>query len=286
MEKNKILIFILTMLFCLSSCSFNGIPTVSITETSQTLLDEESFSRNEGYVTEPSSEEKVITAQKDKNEAAATLPHVQTETTDRKNEETTGPENKSTVVAENTQTTETQTQQHYSEKETQQRDNEPDTTVVPVEVATAEPIKTSVCTITVKCDTVFNDPSLLKQSKMNFIPASGIILQKTEVEISGGDTVFDILKKACKENVCSASCAYCEKDGIRLEYTYTPAFSNYYIEGIHHLYEKDCGYMSGWMYSVNGMFPTAGVSSYSVKHGDDIAVMYTCNMGEDIGNMF
>ena len=66
-------------------------------------------------------------------------------------------------------------------------------------------------------------------------------------------------------------------------YVYTPAYSSNYIRGIHQLYEKDCGTRSGWMYSVNGIFPNYGVSKYTVKNGDVIRFAYTCDLGEDIG---
>ena len=82
------------------------------------------------------------------------------------------------------------------------------------------------------------------------------------------------------------NCIYCQDRGIQLEYNYTPAFSNYYVEGIHQIYEKDCGTQSGWMYSVNGNFPDEGSSSYTVSSGDVIVFSFTCNMGEDIGNYY
>lgn len=94
------------------------------------------------------------------------------------------------------------------------------------------------------------------------------------------------MKRACSENVCTDNCKYCQKSGIQLEYNFTPAFGTYYIEGIHQLYEKDCGSMSGWMFSVNGNFPTDGSSSYTVKPGDEIVFAYTCDMGDDIGNAY
>ncbi len=37
------------------------------------------------------------------------------------------------------------------------------------------------------------------------------------------------------------------------------------------------------MYSVNGIFPSVGCSSYELETGDNIEFIYTCNFGEDIG---
>lgn len=145
--------------------------------------------------------------------------------------------------------------------------------------------KAKVCYITITCDTINDNIDDLKDSKKQFVASDGIILGNVAVEFEKGDTAFDILKKACAENHCKANCRYC-KNGVQLEYTYTPAFNTYYVEGIHQLYEKDCGMQSGWMYSVNGVFPNVGSSSYSVKEGDKIVFAYTCDMGEDIGNYY
>ena len=64
---------------------------------------------------------------------------------------------------------------------------------------------------------------------------------------------------------------------------YRGSGSNTYIEGINNLYEFDGGSNSGWMYSVNGVYPNYGVGSYKVKSSDVIKFNYTCNLGADLG---
>lgn len=142
------------------------------------------------------------------------------------------------------------------------------------------------CEVSILCSSINENLDKLKEEKSKFVPKNGVILQNAQVQFSFGDTVFEVIKKACSENICNDACSYCEVGSIQIEYTYTPAFNNYYIEGIHQLYEKDCGSLSGWMYSVNGEFPNVGVSGYEVKDGDKIVFLYTCNMGEDIGNSY
>ena len=142
------------------------------------------------------------------------------------------------------------------------------------------------CTVVIKCTTVLDNFDALKNEKKGFIPSSGVILSSGKVYFSEGDSAFDVLQRACSENTCDMDCVFCQDRGIQLEYNYTPAFSNYYIEGIHQLYEKDCGSLSGWMYSVNGSFPTVGISQFTVSDGDIIVLEYTCDMGEDIGNTY
>lgn len=68
-----------------------------------------------------------------------------------------------------------------------------------------------------------------------------------------------------------------------MESSYTPVFNSAYIEGINNLYEFDCGEGSGWVYSVNGVYPNYGCSNYKVKPGDSIEWHYTCNYGKDVG---
>jgi hypothetical protein len=139
------------------------------------------------------------------------------------------------------------------------------------------------CSIEISCATILKNMDNLNESKKSFVPTSGTILKKTNVSVPEGSTVFDVLKKACKDGKCIDNCAQCKKAGIQLEFNWTPAYQNYYIEGIHQIYEKDCGDNSGWMYSVNGVFPNYGCSSYKVKSGDTIKWLYTCDLGEDIG---
>lgn len=130
----------------------------------------------------------------------------------------------------------------------------------------------STCTISIRCDTILNNMGSLTPGKEAYVPGNGVILSTTTVEFTEGETVFDILQRAC-----SAA-------GIQLESSYTPAYGSHYVEGIHQLYEMDCGPESGWMYQVNGWFPNYGCSSYTVSQGDAIVWCYTCvGLGADVG---
>ena len=127
------------------------------------------------------------------------------------------------------------------------------------------------CTIQIRCDTILNNWGNLNPDKAPFVPADGVILYNTTVEFESGQTVFDVL------------CWVCNTYGIQLEYVWTPMYGSYYIQGINHLYEFDCGQDSGWMYKVNGWFPNFGCSSYPLSDGDAITWCYTCNgLGADI----
>ena len=128
------------------------------------------------------------------------------------------------------------------------------------------------CSIEIRCDTILNNIGQLVPQKADYVPANGIILEKTTVNFLEGETVFEVLKRVCKEAE------------LQLEYSWTPAYDNYYIEGINHIYEFDCGSQSGWMYKVNSEFPNYGCSSYTVEAGDEIVWCYTCEgLGNDVG---
>ena len=143
-----------------------------------------------------------------------------------------------------------------------------------------------VCFVTIDCKNIKNNLSSLKKGKKAFVPQSGYILKDARVPFEEGESAFDALKRACKENVCTDNCEYCKKGGIQLEFSFTPAYKSYYVEGIHQLYEKDCGSFSGWMFSVNGEFSDVSSSEYLLKAGDKITFSYTVSMGDDLTEAF
>ena len=130
---------------------------------------------------------------------------------------------------------------------------------------------TGNCTLTIECHTLLDNLDNVKESKQKYVPASGVILKKTKGPFTEGETVYDILKRTCK------------KAGIQLEVSYSGGYGSYYVEGIGHLYEFDCGRESGWVYRVNGKQPNYGCSSCVVQEGDNIVWSYTCSgMGKDV----
>ncbi len=147
----------------------------------------------------------------------------------------------------------------------------PDKTPAPTSSATPAP-DIYTCTISIRCDTILDNMENLVEGKAQYVPANGVILAASSVQFYDGETVFDVLKRTCKAA------------GIQIEYSYFPIYESYYIEGINHLYEFDCGAESGWMYKVNGWFPNYGCSAYMLEDSDTIVWCYTCNgLGEDVG---
>lgn len=128
-------------------------------------------------------------------------------------------------------------------------------------------------TLEIRCDTLSSDMSKLENPAIkDYIPTDGTILAKTTYKGTTDNTVFDVLNTLCRNN------------DIQLEFSYTPIYESYYIEGINYLYEFDGGNLSGWMYKVNDWFPNYGCSSYFLSDGDVIEWVYTCDLGKDVGD--
>lgn len=179
-------------------------------------------------------------------------------------------------------TAESTTAASTTAKKTTAKKTEAETQQAEPETAESAP----VCFVTIDCKNIKNNLSSLKKGKKAFVPQSGYILKDARVPFEEGESAFDALKRACKENVCTDNCEYCQKGGIQLEFSFTPAYKSYYVEGIHQLYEKDCGSFSGWMFSVNGKFSDASSSEYLLKDGDKITFSYTVSMGDDLTEAF
>ena len=121
-----------------------------------------------------------------------------------------------------------------------------------------------LCTITVSCEHVYDNPDLVPDEKWLVIPKDGLILHTTTMKVKEGSTVYQVLRSACEQN------------GILLD----AALFSAYVRGIGNLYEFDLGRQSGWMYEVNGYYPPVGCGSYRVEEGDVIVWNYTCNRGD------
>lgn len=129
-------------------------------------------------------------------------------------------------------------------------------------------------TLEIRCDTVWKNWDLVdpELKEPGVVPRDGTVLAKTSIVFSEGDTVFSVLRRMVAEL------------GIALRYTGEPDKRNVYIDRIGTLGEFDCGASSGWLYSVNGSFPSVSCSVYTLTTGDAIRFLYTCDGGTDVGN--
>ena len=96
----------------------------------------------------------------------------------------------------------------------------------------------------------------------------GYVLNTTTVAISSGDTVWDVTKKVL--------------DQKEIDYTYSGTTS-IYIDSIDGDGEFDHGSGSGWVYSVNGTFPSKGCNHALSQSGDSIRWRYTLKLRRRCG---
>lgn len=146
-------------------------------------------------------------------------------------------------------------------------ENTPSETSVPEEQTETE----LTCTLSITCDTILKNIDKFNTDKLDILPEDGVIYAEKEVVFYEGESVFNVLKRETKQN------------RIHFEFTNTPIYETAYVEGIANIYEFDCGELSGWMYKVNGVYPGYGCSRYKLSNKDKIEVVYTCDLGNDVG---
>ena len=129
----------------------------------------------------------------------------------------------------------------------------------------------NICYITITCNTALESGEL-SEAMLEILPENGVILENYEAKYEDGESVFDVIARAVRDNK------------IHMEYSGTKSVP--YIEGVANLYEFDCGSLSGWMYRVNGWFPSFGMGQYKIKRGDSVELVYTCDLGEDVGDNY
>ena len=127
------------------------------------------------------------------------------------------------------------------------------------------------CILSIRCDTILDNMDDFNMDKESVLPSDGTIFAEKTVTFYEGESVFDVLLRETKNAK------------IHMEFESTPMYNSNYIEGIHNLYEFDCGPLSGWMYRVNDWFPNYGCSRYQLNDGDRIEWLYTCDLGRDLG---
>ncbi|HWQ42609.1 MAG TPA: X2-like carbohydrate binding domain-containing protein [Desulfosporosinus sp.] len=93
------------------------------------------------------------------------------------------------------------------------------------------------------------------------------VLPSTTMSLESGDTPYSVLVRKLGQSKVTV-------DG---------AGSSFYVSGIDGMNAGDDGPSSGWMYSVNGDYPSSSAGSYKLKKGNKVAWRYTTNMGKDIG---
>lgn len=211
---------------------------------------EETTTATEAAVTEVSAESVEIT-----NGASSTEAVMASTTTPGAS--TSAPVNNGTTARTNTTTTTTKRNTTTTRRiTTTKRTTTKKTTTT--KTTTAK----QYCYLTIECSRILDNMDSLKDGHSKYVPSDGNIIKNYKFTITGKETVYDVLKEACKDN------------GIKL--TAEKSNTGIYVKGINNLDEFDCGKYSGWIYRVNGITPAKSSSTYTIHNGDRITWSYKC----------
>ena len=250
---NRKIIIIITVLICLCAALItaqhfanketeNTTAPVTLTEAPQTTAPTE-------RETKEHSAEESSTAHTDKPESTAQTVKPTETPTEKTSKKPTTPAS-STAPASNHQNTEKPSAtERESTSQTTKKPQSETTAATTKETTTKEKRQKITVTLSISCEKALG--------KVDGLPESGYFLSPCKYTAEQGDTVFDVLEAAAKEN------------GISLKYQ-----SKSYIQAIGGLAEKDCGGGSGWTYKVNGAKPNKSAAKYEIAEGDTIEWYY------------
>ncbi|WP_240986517.1 X2-like carbohydrate binding domain-containing protein [Acididesulfobacillus acetoxydans] len=94
-----------------------------------------------------------------------------------------------------------------------------------------------------------------------------VLLSPTTVPLESGDTAYSVLVRKLGQ----------------AQVTVSGSGSSIYVSGISGLKAGTDGPLSGWMFSVNGVYGSVSAAAAALKNGDVVAWRYTTNLGQDLG---
>ncbi len=234
------------MCFCLAGCSLDGANTgaaeTNITVQSSAAVTEESLSAAKSTDAD---------ADTDTDTEALTE-----KTGDKSNGSSTSSEKSSAKKNNTTEKTSSSTSKKSAAATTK------GTTQKTSAVTTTTSSKYISCYVTVECTKILSNMNKLKAGHEDYVPPDGYIISSKKVSVKNGSSAYDAVKNACSQcnvTINATNSAY----GV-------------YVAGFNNIDEKDCGNMSGWLYSVNGVMPSKSCGKYILSNGDSIVFSYTC----------
>lgn len=255
-KKKPIIITIIVVIVCLVASVFiankysNQKPLESTTPTQSISVETELNSTSSNSTTKTTT---VINSMVKTTTSAISSTKPKTETTTNTTTKPTTLTTKRTTTKSTTKVTTTSTTSPVTSIELTQN-----TTVKPTISENSE-----ICYVTVECKEILNKLEKLSPGHSKYVPKNGYILQNYPVKISIGDTAYDALKTACSDN--------------NIKLTSTSTVYGIYVNGINNIDEKDCGSQSGWLYSVNSIYPSVSCGKQEINPNDNLIFHYTCN---------
>ncbi len=238
-KKICALLLSVTMCFCFTACSGNTQTKQSTTEIAVATAETQTTSETkEESTTAETKTSETTTAEKSDSKKSAKKKSLTTEQTTKADEKG----KKTTAKAKATTTAPSSKKAQQAEKKNKNG--------------------TVSCTVTVECKSILSHMDDLKEGHEEFVPSDGYIIKDYTYNGKQGDTAYDALKAACND-----------KD---IKLTSQKTTYGIYISGINNLDEFDCGKQSGWMYRVNGKYPSTTCGNVTVSENDSIVFEYVC----------
>lgn len=123
--------------------------------------------------------------------------------------------------------------------------------------------------LSISCASILDNMDKLDEGKKALVPGDGQILPAMVYSFDPGESVLDLVQRVLRD------------EEIHFDILHNPVYKSAYIRGINNIYEFDVGPLSGWLYRVNGDFPSYGLSAYFLEAGDEVELVYTCDLGRD-----
>lgn len=120
--------------------------------------------------------------------------------------------------------------------------------------------------MSIDCSDILDNMEMLDAGLEKYIPEYGLILADTYFPIKDGDTAYDVLIRAVKENKIQL-----ETQGM---------FGKKEIEGINYIYNSSCGDGSHWIYKINGKIQQPVCNIYELSAGDIVQWVFVCEEEE------
>lgn len=115
--------------------------------------------------------------------------------------------------------------------------------------------------LSVSCASVLEQGEAVPESVRALVPNDGILFSG-QVEFASGEDLLTVFLRAMREAKIPAVC-----DGA-------------YVTSVGGVATGDCGPMSGWMFTVNGEYPTVGCDAVFPQDGDIVEWIYICEWNE------
>lgn len=120
---------------------------------------------------------------------------------------------------------------------------------------------TITTSIKISCETI--------KGESEYAPENGVVLEKSEIKLSEGASVYDQLVETVKQN--------------KIQFEVNDKIVKGYVAGLAGIYGGDFGDLSGWLFKVNGKFSNLGTNDLKLSEGDFVEWVYTKEMGADVG---